>query len=85
METMNISLPTKLKSFVDSQIDTGGYSSASEYVRRLIRDDQQRRWRDDVDQKLLEAIDSGSTPMTTKDWEVLGRTVRQRASKRARK
>lgn len=85
METMNISLPTRLKSFVDAQVNSGSYSSASEYVRRLIRDDEQRKWRDEVDQKLLQAIDTGSTPMTPSDWEDLRRTVRRRAAKRARK
>ena len=43
MTTMNVSLPTKLKDFVDAQVDEGGYGSTSEYVRDLIRRDQDRR------------------------------------------
>ena len=43
METMNISLPELLKKFVDGQIASGRYSSASEYVRELIRDDENRK------------------------------------------
>ena len=43
MSTMNISLPEDLKSFVDEQLAKRGYSSASEYVRELIRKDQDRR------------------------------------------
>lgn len=39
---MNISLPETLKSFVDEQVDQGGYSTSSEYVRMLIRKDQDR-------------------------------------------
>jgi antitoxin ParD1/3/4 len=42
MSTMNISLPEALKSFVDEQVDQGGYSTSSEYVRMLIRKDQDR-------------------------------------------
>jgi antitoxin ParD1/3/4 len=42
MSTMNISLPDALKSFVDEQVDQGGYSTSSEYVRALIRKDQDR-------------------------------------------
>ena len=42
MSTMNISLPEALKSFVDDQVDQGGYSTSSEYVRALIRKDQER-------------------------------------------
>ena len=40
---MNISLPDSLKSFVDRQIATRGYGTISEYVRELIRMDQDRQ------------------------------------------
>lgn len=43
MSTMNISLPQALKSFVDDQVSTRGYSTSSEYVRELIRKDQDRQ------------------------------------------
>ena len=43
MSTMNISLPDSLKSFVDEQVDERGYSTSSEYVRELIRKDQDRQ------------------------------------------
>jgi len=42
MSTMNISLPETLKSFVDEQVNQGGYGTSSEYVRELIRKDQDR-------------------------------------------
>jgi antitoxin ParD1/3/4 len=42
MTTMNISLPDVLKSYVDIQVSSGGYGTASEYVRELIRKDQDR-------------------------------------------
>ncbi len=37
METMNIALPNSLKAFVEAQVTSGGYSSASEYIREGIR------------------------------------------------
>lgn len=43
MSTMNISLPDALKSFVDEQVGQRGYSTSSEYVRDLIRKDQDRQ------------------------------------------
>ncbi|MGB3411215.1 MAG: type II toxin-antitoxin system ParD family antitoxin [Microthrixaceae bacterium] len=43
MTTMNVSLPDDLKQFVDTQVSRGGYGSTSEYVRELIRRDQDRR------------------------------------------
>jgi len=42
MTTMNISLPDTLKQFVDTQVATAGYGTSSEYVRQLIRRDQER-------------------------------------------
>ena len=35
--SMNISLPETMKSFVDQQVESGGYGSVSEYIRELIR------------------------------------------------
>lgn len=42
MGTMNISLPDGLKSFVDERVDSGGYETIGDYVRDLIRRDQDR-------------------------------------------
>ena len=42
MSTMNISLPEALKLFVDDQVSRRGYGTSSEYVRELIRKDQDR-------------------------------------------
>jgi antitoxin ParD1/3/4 len=42
MSTMNISLPETLKSFVDSQVCDGDYGSSSEYMRDLLRKEQDR-------------------------------------------
>lgn len=42
MSTMNISLPDSLKSFVDEQVASRGYGTSSEYLRELIRHDQER-------------------------------------------
>lgn len=40
---MNISLPESLKHFVDQQVMDRGYGTSSEYVRELIRHDQDRQ------------------------------------------
>lgn len=44
MSTMNISLPDALKAFVDDQVSLRGYGTSSEYVRELIRKDQDRQY-----------------------------------------
>lgn len=43
MTTMNVSLPEELKAFVDAQAERGGYGSTSEFVRDLIRREQDRQ------------------------------------------
>lgn len=40
MATMNVSLPDAMKDWVESQTRTGRYGNASDYVRDLIRRDQ---------------------------------------------
>lgn len=42
MTTMNISLSESLKAFVDQEVSRRGYGTSSEYVRELIRKDQDR-------------------------------------------
>jgi antitoxin ParD1/3/4 len=42
MATMNVSLPLGMKEWVEAQTQTGRYSNTSDYVRDLIRRDQER-------------------------------------------
>ncbi len=42
MATMNISVPDLMRDFVQRRIDSGRYASVSDYVRDLIRKDQER-------------------------------------------
>jgi antitoxin ParD1/3/4 len=56
MATMNISLPNTMRDWVQSQIEAGKYSSSSDYVRDLIRQDQAKR---EQQQILQQAITDG--------------------------
>ncbi len=40
MATMNVSLPDLMKEWVEEQVNEGLYSNASDYIRDLIRQDQ---------------------------------------------
>lgn len=42
MATMNVSLPDPMKKWVEAQTESGRYSNVSDYVRDLIRHDQER-------------------------------------------
>ncbi|HEY6390731.1 MAG TPA: type II toxin-antitoxin system ParD family antitoxin [Bryobacteraceae bacterium] len=74
MQTMNISLPDQLKEFVDNQVGSGRYSSVSEYVRDLIRDDEKRKAQEKLEALLMEGIQSSEpTEMTRQDWDDIRR------------
>ena len=71
--TMNISLPAALKDFVDEQVAQRGYGTGSEYMRELIRKDQDRlRLRD------LLLAGAGSAPGKPAD-EVYFAALRRKA------
>lgn len=59
MSTLNISLPAALKAFVATQVRSGLYSSASDYVRTLIRADQHRGAEATCDAQLLAGLGLG--------------------------
>ncbi|MDG4719346.1 MULTISPECIES: type II toxin-antitoxin system ParD family antitoxin [Thalassospira] len=60
MATMNVSLPDTMKQWVEKRADTGRYSNASDYVRDLIRKDQERQEAIDVLQAAVaEGLESG--------------------------
>lgn len=71
MTSMNVSLPEELKEYVEAQTRSG-YSTPSEYIRELIRDDQKRRAKEKLDALLLEGLRSGdSIPVDSAFWSDL--------------
>ena len=62
MATMNISLPDPMRDYVQKRIDSGQYASVSDYVRDLIRRDQERADKIAAMQRLIdEAEESGAS------------------------
>jgi antitoxin ParD1/3/4 len=59
MATMNISLPDKLKAFVDESVAEGNYSNVSDYIRDIIRKQkEQKDYRDYLKQSIDEGLQS---------------------------
>lgn len=84
--TMNISLPAAARKWVADRVSDGQYASASEYVRELVRQDREQRLRDNVDAKLLEALDGGdSRELTAADFARIRAEVRRRAESKPRR
>ena len=75
MPTMNISLPDSLKEFVDNQVAKRGYGTVSEYVRELIRKDQDRMC---LRAMVLEGPESGpAVPVDEDYFQSLRRAARR--------
>lgn len=65
MATMNVSLPDKMKQWVEDQVQSGRYGNSSDYVRDLVRRDQERAAKKAEFERLVqEGIDSGISPLT---------------------
>jgi antitoxin ParD1/3/4 len=81
MQTMNISLPDPMKEYVEEQVTARDYSSASEYMRELVRADQKRSAREQLERTLLESLLEGEAQEATPEfWS----TLRAELSKRTR-
>lgn len=77
MATMNVSLPDQMKDWVETQADSGRYGNASEYVRDLIRRDQERQ---DAIASIQKAIDEGiRSGVSTRSMDELLEEARRRA------
>ena len=71
-DSLTISLPRPMKSFIREKLQEGRYSTPSEYIRSLIRSDQER-----------EEATRGFNPesLTDNDWSVIETLVRQRGER----
>lgn len=84
--SLNISLPEEMKTWVDEQVARAGYGTTSEYFRQLVREDQLRQQHEQIDAKLLAALESGQPIEMTPEWleqrrRELARRIRGRKSK----
>jgi antitoxin ParD1/3/4 len=81
MQTMNISLPDPMKQYVEDQVAAGDYSSASEYMRELVRADQKRNAKEQLDQTLLQLLREGDPREATPEFWA---TLRDELGKRSK-
>lgn len=68
MATMNVSLPDKMKKWVERQVKSGRYANASDYIRDLIREEQDQASATAELQKLIdEGLASGISERTPEE------------------
>ncbi len=86
-ESVHFSLPAAMRRWVEHQIQSGRYGNLSEYIRDLIRRDQERAEQEHLEKLLLEGLNSGpAIEVTPEFWEEKKRKFMARAeeAKRAR-
>lgn len=75
MATMNVSLPDPMKAWVETQTKGGRYSNASDYVRDLIRRDQDRQ---NAIAELQQLVDEGLASGAPERFDVEAFLARKR-------
>ena len=85
-ESVHFSLPAPMRRWVEAQIEAGRYGNLSEYIRELIRRDQDRAVQDRLERLLLEGLESGNpVEVTPEFWERKKKELLARAEKLKRK
>ncbi|MEO1153871.1 MAG: type II toxin-antitoxin system ParD family antitoxin [Pseudomonadota bacterium] len=76
MATMNVSLPDPMKDWVEGQTKDGRFANSSDYVRHLIRLDQER---EAAITEMQAEIDKGLASGVAEDFDFEEFLVRKRA------
>lgn len=69
---LSIPVPPTMETFIKERVASQGFHTVSEYVRSLIRADQEQAARQQLEAKLLEAVERGDyREVTSEFWERL--------------
>ena len=84
--TINISLPSPMKKWIDKQVASRGYETTDAFFMEMLRREKALAARERIDDILSDAIGSGQpTPMTPKDWDRIRTNGLKRSRERQRK
>lgn len=78
MSEITIRLPEAMKEYVDSQLASGEYASAAEFINALLREDQKRRATEELKAKIREADAGGLEEITQAYWEDVDKTFNEK-------
>jgi antitoxin ParD1/3/4 len=69
-QTLNFALPEAMREYVDSRVKSGAYGNTSEYLRELIRRDQEEQARIYFQSLIAEGLRSGEAQPLTPERKV---------------
>jgi antitoxin ParD1/3/4 len=83
MASLNVHMPVDLRDFVNQRTKKGGFSTPTEYVRHLIREDQQREAERRIEELFADGIRSGRAKGSVEDlFKQLHKFVAERTEKK---
>lgn len=68
-QTMSFALPQSMRDYIDSRVTAGNYGNTSEYIRDLVRRDQEEQARKRLRELIEEGLASGPASRRTKASE----------------
>ena len=75
---LNVSLPVWMKRYVEHRAASGGYANVSEFVRELIRQARRADTDAELEQALLDGLESPAAVMAPADWAEMRTPVLER-------
>lgn len=74
--TMSFALPETMRSYIDERVKSGSYGNTSEYLRDLIRRDQEAQAAKRLRELIEEGLQSGpGRALSVDDWDALRQTA----------
>jgi antitoxin ParD1/3/4 len=79
--SLTISLPKAMKKFITARVDEGNFSTPSEYIRSLIRCDQEKSARGELEALLRGGLRAKALPKLDDDtWRAIENILLQHAN-----
>jgi antitoxin ParD1/3/4 len=79
MTSLNISIPESLSNYIESRVQDGHFTTASDYFHALVREEQKRHEEDKLEKILLEALETeDSIEVTPQYWQTKRQNLQAR-------
>ena len=80
---LSVPVPPAMETFIKERVASQGFHTVSEYVRSLIRADQEQATRQRLEAKLLEAVERGDyREVTPEFWDRLEGLARRTTTRK---
>jgi antitoxin ParD1/3/4 len=70
MLNVSVSLPDRLKDLIEAKVQEGGYGDSSQYLYHLVCQDIAQTIPENLEQQLLEGLESGIPIEATDEWQL---------------